>query len=358
VAVIVIAALLVLLASWPAPPPPAPAPRPEAAAPPAAPPPDRDWAAIDRRIGDVLLSARLQQSAALQRRVGALTTSMRNRVGRDFLPWYLAFGRRKLEELNAYNLYARDRVTEWLTGERQQTAQMKLQTTFENEFVLQVLRPEETRRDLQRIGQDVADSYAERVAAGLREIQEGEGISFAEWQERLARHRPLSFTGPGGHHREMSAESLTVPDPVWLEVAGAIGGAATARFDRAPSIVASAALVDQGGNSIFNAGENAALYFGSYLVYWLGLIILIRSGVVPFSLFGFLLGWLLWETFVWGSWIGWEYLDFEKTRASLAPVIEMRAEAYIGDLQTVLADGSRTGPLKVLYQLEESLPPR
>lgn len=358
-AAVAAAATLTLVAPGKAPRP--PAARVETAAAPAETavalrPAGRDWSAIDRQVAQVLLTARLQQAAVLQRRAAALAASMRSRVGRDFLPWYLSFGRRKLEELHAYNLYARDRVVEWLTGERQQSAQMTMLTTFENEFGRQVLRPEETRRNLLRIGQDIADGYAERVAAGLHEIQDGAGISFADWQAYLAKRQQLSFVGADGRRRDMPAESLVAPDPVWLDLAGAIGAAAIARFERAPSIVDAAALVDKRGRSIFTAGENAAVYFGSYLVYWLGLIILIRSGVIPFSLFGFLLGWLLWESFVWGSWIGYEYLDFEQTRASLSPVIETRADAYIAQLQAMFADGSRSGPLRVLYQLEESLP--
>lgn len=315
--------------------------------------PPRDWPAIQTRVAELLTTARLQQSMALQSRVNALATTLRGRLERTFLPWYLSFGRRKLEELGAYNLYARDRLTEWMGGGRQESAQVKLITTFEAEFAKQVLRPDETRHALRRVAQEVADGYANRVAVGLREIQNEAGVPFADWQNFLARQPPLSFIDGQGHRHVVPLAALAAPDPAWVEMGNAIGDAAVLRFDHMPSIVDLTALVDAKGRSIFSAGENAGLYFGSYLLYWAVLIVLLRTGVIPFNIFGFLLGWLLWETFAWGSWIGLEYFDFEKTRAMLTPVIENRSDAYLGYFNATIADTGPTGPLQVLHQLEQ-----
>lgn len=314
--------------------------------------PERDWIPIEARIGEVLVTARLQQSMALQAQVNALAGTLRGRVEHTFLPWYLSFGRRKLEELDAYNLYARDRLTEWLGGGRQETAQFKLMTTFEAEFGAQVLRPGETRNELHRIGQSVADGYASRVALGLREIQAEFAITFADWQTFLARHPPLAFVDGEGRRHLVPLAALATPDPAWVEMGNAIGAAAAARFDRMPSIIDLTTLVDSRNRSIFSAGENAAIYFTSYLLYWAVLIILLRTGVVPFSIFGFLLGWLLWEIFAWGSWIGLEYFDFEKTRSALTPIIEGRTDAWLEHFSASIGDGGATGPLQILYQLE------
>ena len=319
--------------------------------------PARDWGKIESRVAELLTTARLQQSMALQERVSAFSSTLRGRVERTFLPWYLSFGRRKLEELGAYNLYARDRLTEWMGGGRQESAQVKLITTFEAEFAKQVLRPDETRHTLRRIAQDVADGYANRVAIGLREIQNDDAISFADWQTFLARHPPLVFTDAHGRRRQVPLAALASPDPSWVEIGDAIGDAAIQRFDRLPSIIDLTALVDSDGRSIFSAGENAAIYFGSYLLYWAVLIILLRTGVIPFSIFSFLLGWILWEIFAWGSWIGIEYFDFEQTRARLAPVIETRTDAYLGHFTASIADSGPMGPLQVLYHLERKPQP-
>lgn len=314
---------------------------------------DHDWPTIDRQVTALLVTARLQQAMALQRRVTALVGTLRGRLDHDFLPWYLSFGRRKFEELGAYNLYARDRMVEWLGGGHQESAQVKLITTFESEFALQVLRPEITKRALREIGRDLADGYANRIAIGLREIQDGAAIPFSAWQTYLSLQPPLVFVDSGGRRHSIALTALTAPDPAWLEIGAAIGDSAAARFERMPSIVDLTALVDAKGRSIFAAGENAAIYFGSYLVYWAALIILLRSGLIPFSVFGFLLGWLLWEVFAWGSWIGVEYLDFEKTRVALSPVIEARAEVYFDHFTVLTADPSPTGPLQALHQMEK-----
>lgn len=324
----------------------------DAAVPVPAPLPERDWAAIDQRVSELLATARLQQAMQLQSRLVALSGTLRTRVDRTFVPWYLSFGRRKLEELGAYNLYARDRLMEWAGGGRQDSAQIKLITTFETEFAAQVLRPDETRRALRHIGQDVADGYASRVAVGLREIQNQAGVSFAAWQTYLSRQPPLAFIDGDGRRHAVPLAALATPDPTWVEIGTAIGEAAAARFDHMPSIVDLTVMVDSKGRSIFAAGENAALYFGSYLVYWAGLIILLRSGIIPFNIFGFLLGWLAWETFVWGSWIGVEYLDFERTRAALSPVIEARVDSYLGYFEAMIGDPGPNGPLQILHQME------
>lgn len=311
-----------------------------------------DWAAIDHDVAELLVTARQRQGLVLRRRIAALVATLRNRVDREFVPWYLSFGRRKLEELGAYNLYARDCLIEWLTGEHQQSAQISMISTFEDEFSRQVVRPDGLRQHLEQIGQEMADDYARHVAVGLREIQDGAGISFADWQTHLAGMPSLSFTGADGRRRSLTMDAFAAPHPVWLDLGSGIGTAAAARFDHLPRIVDLTTLVDGKGRSIFSAGENAGLYFGSYLVYWLVLIGLIRSGLIPFSLFGVLLGWLLWETVAWGSWIGLEYLDFEQTRANLAPIIDVRVDAWLAQLQALIADDGPSGPLKVLYQLE------
>ncbi|CAA7618283.1 hypothetical protein MCP1_210071 [Candidatus Terasakiella magnetica] len=315
--------------------------------------PPHDWRAVDRKVANLLMTARLQQELILQSRIGVLSGTFRTRVERDFLPWYLSFGRRKLEELDAYNLYARDRLVEWTGGGVQNSAQAKLVATFESEFSRQVLRSDDTRKALRQLGQDLGEGYAGRVAAGLREIQEAEALSFSAWQAYLSQLAPLSYVTSEGQRVSVPVSSLASPDPVWLDLGREMGERVAARFDRMGSIINMSALVDPKGHSIFAAGENAGVYFGSYLVYWTALIILLRSGLIPFNIFGMLLGWLLWESMSWGTWIGFEYLDFEQTRNALAPVIEARAEAYFSQLTPLLADLGPRGPLGVLYQLED-----
>ncbi|MBX9635004.1 MAG: hypothetical protein K2X44_08490, partial [Magnetospirillum sp.] len=310
--------------------------------------PSHDWPALDARVVELLSTARLQQSVVLQRRVNAMGGVFRSRVERDFLSWYLSFGRRKLEELNAYNLHARDTLMSLADGERHDSAQLKLITTFESEFTQRVMRPDETRHTLLQLGQEIADGYGNRVSIGLREIQDAAGVPFAVWQAHLAQLPPLFYTTASGERRMVRVDQLASPDPVWLELGREIGDAAMLRVDRMPSVIDLTTLVDKSGRSIFAVGENASIYFASYLVYCFFMILLFRSGLIPFNVVGFLLGWLLWETFSWGSWLGVEYLDFEKTRNALSPVIEARTETHLATLGAVLADSGPGGPLRVL----------
>jgi hypothetical protein len=330
-----------------------PAPAVEAAAPAAVPVPAHNWALVDHQVTDVLSEARTRQAAAWRSEILSVSRTMTYRVEREFIPWYLSFGRRKLEELKAYNIHAKDVLVEWITGQYEPSARSALVETFETEFTDRVVRPDDLARDIRRIGREVAESYAADVARGLRGVQDESGLSFVELREYLDRRPPLTYVSADGRVRTIPALALITPHPAWLDLGDEIAAAATTRLDHLPRVVDLATMVDAQGRSIFAVGENAALYFTSYLVYWAGLIILIRTGVIPFSLFSFLLGWVLWETFAWGSWIGLEYLDFEQTRAILSPIIEERAVQWLAQVRSLLADTGPDGPLRALHLLEQ-----
>lgn len=318
---------------------------------PVAPPSAQDWEAVDKAIAAVVAVARQQAVTLAQKRVNGLVNVLNERVSVTFVPWYASFGRRKLEELRAYNFYAVDWLYKLRTGVVRDTGTPALTATFEEQFAEQVLKPEDTRRSLMAVGKEAAQEFGSRVAHGLQQLQEERGISFAQWNRHLAGMPPLTFTGPDGHPAKLSMTALVAPDPVWHDLGATVGKALVARFDRHPPIVDQSKLVTAKGESIFAVGQHAGLYFGSYVVYWIFLLILIRTGVIPVSLFGALLGWVAWEIFAWGSWIGLESLDFEKTRAELEVVILNHADAFFTLFRSQLTDLAANGPFKALWQL-------
>jgi hypothetical protein len=313
--------------------------------------PTANWAAANRDIAEAIVTARLHVMGTTQKQIHEMINAMSGRVEQSFVPWYLSFGRRKLEELRAYNYYASDRLHLLFTGEEIDTSTPALTATFEEQFSAQVLSPEETRLALQQIGRRAAQEFGIRAGRELQRLQETHGVSFSNWQKHLAELPPLAFTGRDGRQVQVSLAALAAPDPVWQELGATLGGALTARFERMPSIVDREIMVTKDGESIFSVGKNAGVYFGSYIVYWIFLIILIRTGVIPISIFGALIGWALWETFAWGSWIGLEYLDYEQTKAQLEPVIVERCDAYFAQLRAILTDHAPSGPFKALFQL-------
>jgi hypothetical protein len=315
------------------------------------PPSAQDWETVDKAIAGIVAVARQQALSLAQKKVNGLVNVLNERVATAFVPWYASFGRRKLEELRAYNFYALDWLHRLRTGEVRDTGTPALTATFEEQFAEQVLRPEDTRRTLMTIGKETAQEFGGRVAHGLQLLQEERGISFAQWNRHLANMPPLTFTGPDGHPVKLSIVALTAPDPAWHDLGATVGKALVARFDRHPPIADRSRLVTAKGESIFAVGQHAGLYFGSYVVYWVFLLILIRMGVIPVSLFGALLGWVAWEIFAWGSWIGLESLDFEQTRAELEVVILGHADAFFAQFRGQLADLTLSGPFKALWQL-------
>ncbi|MEO5335742.1 MAG: hypothetical protein H7841_02440 [Magnetospirillum sp. WYHS-4] len=331
--------------------PPMPTPVASAFAAPLPPPSAEDWESVDRQIAEILLTARRESQALAQKRISELAHALNERVSSAFLPWYLSFARRKLEELRAYNYYAVDWLHNLATGETRDSGTPALMATFEEQFSEQVMKPEDTRRRLQGIGRETAQEFGSRVARSLQLLQEERGISFAQWNRRLMDLPPLNFTGAAGQPIRMTLNALTAPDPVWHDLGAAIGAGLASRFERVPSIVDKARLVTPKGESIFAVGQHVGLYFGSYVVYWVGLLILVHLGIIPINLFGALIGWLAWEIFAWGSWIGLESLDFEQTRAELEPVILNHADAYFAQVRNLLADLGPSGPFKALLQL-------
>ncbi|KOR28042.1 hypothetical protein TI04_11950 [Achromatium sp. WMS2] len=126
-------------------------------------------------------------------------------------------------------------------------------------------------------------------------------------------------------------------------------------FDNFPAVTADQEnLRMPNGRSIFDIGSNVWTYYGSYVLYWMALVALLRSGLIPVNLFAFLLGWLAWESFVWGSWIAFESFSFEQTKAQLEPIILHQTDTYFAAMRIALTDPSNTGPFQVLWNVEQA----
>lgn len=352
-ALLTLATVLVVVRAPPTPPPPPPNIQAE---PPPNPP--ASGPTMDPGFLPILAAARREAVTLGHKRLTTLTRTLSRRVETAFLPRYLSFGRRKFEEIRAYNTFAWERA-KGLFGRTpgQDSSIPFLLTTFENDFTALVLTPAETRQSLRRLGREVAQYYAYLVMIGLEKLQTARGIPFAQWQAYLDGLPSGTLHLEGQAPIKVSPAALAVPDPLRVHLGEAIGQALEARFTAFPSITANReALHTPDGRSIFDIGRNAWAYYGSYVVYWILLVILIRSGFIPINLSGALLGWLLWETFVWGTWIAYESLDFEQTKAQLEPIILRHADAYFAALRTSLTDPGPQGPFQTLIGLEQVWP--
>ncbi|CAK0764549.1 hypothetical protein CCP3SC1AL1_3570002 [Gammaproteobacteria bacterium] len=270
------------------------------------------------------------------------------------MPWYLSFGRRKLEEIRAYNTFAMSWIGGLASGNFQDESRRILVKTFEDEFSGRVLTPMETRQTLQVIGREVAQDYGSRVVSALQTLQQQRGLSFPKWQKYLER-LPSGHLTLGEKPMLVPLPALAAPDPIREVLGEDIGKSLVERFVSFPTIAADHSdLQVRDGRSIFEVGRNAWAYYGSYVIYWIILISLIRSGFIPINLSGALVGWLIWETFAWGSWITWESLDFEQTRLQLEPIIVHHSDIYFSGMRSALTDPGDQGPFQVLHALERS----
>lgn len=312
--------------------------------------------AIDPDFLPILAAARREAVTLGHKRLTTLIRSLSRRVETAFLPRYLSFGRRKFEEIRAYNTFAWERVKGFFGRSTGQDSSIPfLLTTFQDDFTTLVLTPKATRDSLHNLGREVAQYYAYLVMIGLQELQAARGVPFAQWQAYLDSLPSGTLQLEGRAPIKVSPVALTVPDPLRIYLGEAIGQALEARFTDFPSITANRErLHTPDGRSIFDIGRNAWAYYGSYVVYWILLVILIRSGFIPINLSGALLGWLIWETFVWGTWIAYESLDFEQTKAQLEPIILRHADAYFAALRTSLTDPGPQGPFQTLIGLEQA----
>lgn len=309
---------------------------------------------IDPAIHSILAAARQEAVALGKQRLTQLVTTLEHRVETAFLPRYLSFFRRKFEEIRAYNAFALDRVKSLFGADSGEDSSVPMLINhFDEDFSSLVLTPPVTRRALQTIGQEVAQHYAWLVAVGLQELQETRGIGFTAWRHYLQTQPTSTLAVPGQPALPVSIAALAVPDPLREHLGEAVGLALEQKFTQYPAITQQRdGLRLPDGRSIFAIGSNVWAYYGSYVVYWIVLITLFRTGFIPFNISGALMGWLLWETFVWSTWIGLESLDFEKTRAQLEPVILQQADLYFTQLRALFIDPSQTGPFSVLLELE------
>jgi len=311
--------------------------------------------AIDPAFLAIMEGARQEAVELGQRRLTGLIGTLSQRVETSFLPHYLSFGRRKLEEIRAYNTFAWGQVKAIFGGERLDAATPILIATFEEDFSERVLTPPTTREALRDVGREVARHYAMLVAVGLQKLQESRGIPFAQWQRYLEGIPPGQVHVEGQAPLDVPLATLAAPDPMRDRLGVAIGTALEGRFTSFPKVTADLeGLRMPDGRSIFDVGRNVWAYYGSYVVYWIVLIILLRSGIVPINLFAFLLGWLAWETFVWGIWIGLESIDFEQTKIQLEPIILHQTDTYFAGLRATLTDPGSGGPFQLLWGLEQA----
>jgi hypothetical protein len=330
----------------------APVHRPVPSAP--ATPPKKVTTGMDAAIVAALSDARQEAVGLGQRKISALVGSLAQRVQTVFVPWYLSFGRRKLEEIRAYNTFAMSWLGGLASGNFQDESRRILIKTFEDEFSARVLTPMETRQALQAISREVAQDYGTRVTLALQNLQERRSISFSKWHRYLEKLPPGRLT-LADKPMVVPLPALAAPDPIREVLAEDIGKTLVERFDSFPTVASDYSdLQVRDGRVIFEVGRNAWTYYGSYLVYWVVLISLIRSGFIPINLSGALVGWLIWETFAWGSWITWESLDFEHTRQQLEPLIVRHSEAYFAGMRATLTDPGTDGPFQVFHVLEQS----
>lgn len=313
------------------------------------------WAEVDREIAAALATARLRTFGKAQGRFNQMMTATSGLVESDFIPWYTSFARRKLEELQAYNHFATDTARRVFTGEDRDTGTPALIATFEHQFSTRVLKPAESREALRVLARDTVADYAAAVGAEFRRVQKQHDIPFADWTSHLATLPNGSYVGGDGRPIAVPIGLLAGPGPVWNDLTAVVAERLNDRFARLPPIADRDKLVTPDGDSIFAVGKNVSVYFGSYLLYWILLIILIQSGVIPVNLFGALIGWVIWEIFAWGTWIGFEALGFEHTRAALTTTIQAHTDAFFTQARSFIGDFGDSGPFRLFHQLERSL---
>ncbi|MEO5373892.1 MAG: hypothetical protein H7840_06375 [Alphaproteobacteria bacterium] len=313
------------------------------------------WAEVDREVLTAVTTARQRALGRAQGRFNQMMTAISGRVEHNFIPWYASFGRRKIEELQAYNHFATDKVRQFLTGEARDSGTPALVATFEHEFSLRVLKPTETREAIRVLARDTVADYSAALNEELHRIQRQHGISFEQWTAHLATLPPPTYAGGDGRPVTIPFGVLAEPGPLWGELASIIEHRLVDRFERLPTIADQTRLVTPDGVSIFAVGQNVMVYFSTYVIYWILLLILIQSGVIPVSLFGALIGWIVWEIFAWGSWIGYEALGFEETRAALTTTIQAHADTFFTHARGFIGDFGDAGPFRGLHQIERSL---
>lgn len=311
--------------------------------------------AIDATFLAIMETARQDAVELGQRRLTNLVTVLARRVETVFLPHYLSFGRRKLEELHAYNDFAWNQFKGLVGGESLDTATPLLLKTFEDDFSALIITPDETNQSLRTIGREIARRYAMLVANGLQKLQENRGIQFAQWQTYLDSVTHGQVLMADGSILNIPITALTVPDPIRDRLGDVIGNALVERLSKFPKVTADVdGLRMPDGRSIFDIGSDAWTYYGSYVLYWVTLVTLLRSGIIPANLFAFLLGWLAWESFVWGSWIAFESFNFEQTKAQLEPIILHQTDIHFASLRVTLTDPSINGPFQILWGVEQA----
>lgn len=306
---------------------------------------------LARLVAQELAAARQKTIATAQAGIQGVVEGNTYRLHTVFLPDYLAFFDRKLEELKAYNLYALDWVSNLWTGQRQDRSAPSLIADFETPFLNDVVAPERTRLALTAISHAAAADYASDMTNRLGLLKQTGFYAAEDWKSLP----PLVFIDRQGQKIITPLSDVMPANTVFLAaLGGAIEQPLLIRFERSYQTLDTTSLTWPDGESIFAIGQNATIYYGTFIVYWIGLFLLLRSQIIPINVFGALLGWLIWETISWGSWLSYEWWQYEHTRNALEPLIVDFAEDYFAKLMAIGADLSEAGSFRSLHQIEAS----
>ena len=310
---------------------------------------------LDVAVAERMTETRGAVASLVAIRIEELVVGMRMRLEEIFLPQYLSFPRRKYQELKAYNAYLVDWFHNLLTGDDRDTSMPALVADFEEAFLSRVVMPEDVRPKLAAAGEEAARVYLVELANGLEALRIRRGVSPSVWQAQLDTLPPMMFPGRDG--RSISVPLAGLPsavDRLSAQLGTAIAADLQTRFDRTAVILDTASLTSPSGQNLFNVGSNAAIYYMSFVVYWIVLLVLLQSGLLPVNFFGALIGWVVWEIFSWGSWIIYEWVQFGHTRETLDPIIRAFADEYFTRLREV----SSAGSFNALRHIETLFGPR
>lgn len=319
------------------------------------PPDDRPLAAI---VADRMAVAREQALGLAELRIRELRDGMERRFEAAFLPGYLSFFRRKFAEIKAYNTFALDWAHNQWTGEQRDRSTPALIASFEDLFIEQVVAPARSRATLDEIGRAVASVYVETLATALETIRQQHGVDPQAWREQLNALPLIFFTGRDGRVLEIRiGDGIDDPQRFSVELGTALAHALHIRFERTTEILDAGRIRFATGESVFFIGQNVKFYYGSFVVYWLGLLILLRLDLVPINLFGAIIGLIIWEVCAWGSWMIYEWWQYDSMRRALEPAIVSFAASYLDRVLDLAIDLPSGGSFQSLRQIELFHPP-
>lgn len=283
------------------------------------PKPAINWAQIDADIVNILKEAASTAEKAATHKLATWTDALMKRVDDNFLDWYFGYWNQQSLGLKTIWYWSVSQVLPYAPD-----APERLAEDIREQFSTRVLRPEIAQLELERLTNEVLQTYVTQVSEDLAPIPEKYQITPPDWERYLDNIAVVISRSEGNRDIPLTLKALTVTTGV---SAVALGQALTPAIKQIGSKVSGKLAGKAAGSIAARTGVHIGAKAGSK---FLGPIIGI--GIMT-----------------------WDVWDHHRTKQVERPILRQAIADYLTEVQRNLLHEPASGVMSVLRTIEGNI---